>query len=68
MNFYKIKHIGVTMDGTIICRCVGCEVTKTTEGWHNQYGERMTPLFDIQSGELAGFFNPETITIEFEED
>ena len=68
MNFYKIKHIGVMMDGMIICRCVGCEVVRTADGWCNQYHEKMTPLFDAQNGELVGFFNPEAITIEIEED
>ena len=70
MNFFKIKHIAVKMDGMIVCQTTtGDEIAKTADGWVNcDYGTRMTPLFDNKTGDLVGFFDPEQITVEFEEE
>lgn len=67
MNFFKVKRIVMKMDGTTIAICVGCEVTKTADGWQNEWHQRMTPLFDIRTNELVGFFNAEEITVEFDD-
>ena len=70
MNFFKIRHIHVLMDGTIWCQCNGCEVRKSREYvcWINEFGQKMTPLFDSATNDLVGFFNAEEINIEFEEE
>ena len=68
MNFFKLKRIAMKMDGLIVAICVGTEVVRTDDGWKNEYGQRMTPLFDIRDNDLVGFFNAEEITVEFEED
>ncbi len=68
MNFFKVKRIVMRIDGAIIAVCVGCEVTKTATGWRNEWHQQMTPLFDIGTGELTGFFNAEEVTVEFEDD
>lgn len=64
MNFFKIKHIGLRIDGTIVCHLTtGEAVVKTRNGYY-MGNDIMTPLFDIKTGELVGFFNPHEITIE----
>lgn len=68
MNFFKVKRIAMKIDGSIIAICVGCEITKTSERWINEYSQPMTPLFDVRDGDLVGFFNAEEITVSFEED
>lgn len=68
MNFFKVRRIAMKIDGSIIAICVGCEATKTSDGWLNEYGQLMTPLFDVRDGDLVGFFNAEEITVSFEED
>lgn len=68
MNFFKIKHIGMRMDGSIICHLTtGETVVKTRDGFYMGYNV-VTPLYDYKSGELVGFFNPNEINIEFEEE
>lgn len=68
MNFFKIKHIGVRMDGTMVCHLTtGEAVIKTSNGFYMDY-KIMTPLYDYKSGELVGFFNPNEVNIEFEEE
>ena len=68
MNFFKIKHIGVMMDGSIICHLTtGEEVIKTKRGFYMDHNV-LTPLYDYKSGELVGFFNPKEVNIEIEED
>ena len=72
MNFFKVKRVSVKMDGTIVAICTTCEVTKGREYTCclNEYGQKMTPLFDHLTGDLAGFFNAEEIDVDvtFEED
>lgn len=68
MNFFKVKRIEVKFDGSIVAICVGGEVHKTSDGWRNEYHQRMTPLFDVRDNNLVGFFNAEEVTIEFVEE
>lgn len=70
MNFFKVKRIAVKMNGLIMAICDGGhEIVKTPDaGWRNDYYEQMTPLFDVNTGDLVGFFNPKEITVEFEEE
>ena len=68
MNFFKVRRIVLKMDGTTIAICVGCEVTKTAEGWRSEWGNLMVPLFDVRTNELVGFYNSDEVTVTFEED
>ncbi|MBQ3018400.1 MAG: hypothetical protein IJD89_05620 [Clostridia bacterium] len=69
MNFFKVKHISVKMDGSIVFQLTtGDEVRKTECGYIDLYQNKMTPLFDFNTGDLVGFFNPKELTIELEED
>lgn len=69
MNFFKVKRISVKMDGTVVFQLTtGDEVRKTADGYIDLYLNKMTPLFDFNTGDLVGFFNPQEITIELEED
>lgn len=69
MNFFKVKRISVKMDGSIVFQLTtGDEVRKTEHGYLDLYQNKMTPLFDFNTGDLVGFFNSNEITIEFEEE
>ena len=69
MNFFKVKRIAVKMDGSIVFQLTtGDEVRKTEHGYFDLYQNKMTPLFDFNTGDLVGFFNANEITIEFEEE
>lgn len=71
MNFFKVKRIAVKMDGSIVFQLTtGDEVRKTEYGYIDLYQNKMTPLFDFNTGDLVGFFNPQEITmeVEFEEE
>ena len=68
MNFFKIKHIGIRMDGNIICYLTtGDTVIKTKTGFFMGYMP-MTPLYDCKTNELVGFFNPDEVNVEIEEE
>lgn len=66
MTFYKIKHISVKRDGTIIFNIGRSgDVFRHSNG--NFYiantGDEVTPMYDSITGDLVGFSEP-IITIE----
>ena len=71
MSYFKVKHIAVKQDGTVVFRTTGfMEVVKNEHGYINQYCDEMQPLFDVETGDLVGFIEKpmESIDVEFEED
>ena len=66
MTFYKIKHIAVKRDGTVIFN-IGKfgDVYKHNNGlfYIANTGDEVTPMYDSITGDLVGFSEP-IITIE----
>ena len=62
MAFYKIKHIAMKRDGTILFDLGKFgEVFKHTNGsfYLASSGDEVTPLYDIITGDLVGFCDPD---------
>ena len=71
MTFYKIKHISVKNDGTILCNIgkLG-DVFRHKDGSYYlaKSGDSMIPLYDSHTGDLVGFCDTNNITFEEFED
>ena len=68
MNFFKVKNIAVKRNGIIVCRLTdGDEVWQKDDGYIDQYGNMLTPLFDSMTDDLVGFVNTREVRVEFEE-